>query len=92
MQNELTNTSNKDANINNISLPTNTITQFDIGSYNIIDYILDHPQSENKPVIHNINWDALPDISNTDIATTVAKYIFKPKVYWKNKSFLYDSV
>ena len=34
----------------------------------------------------------VPDISIPDTATTVAKFIFKPKVYWINKSFLNDSL
>ena len=71
---------------------TKVLLQSDIESLNIFEFTITHPQSDNKPVINNIKWDCLPDISNTDTATIVAKYIFKPKVYWINKSFLYDSL
>ena len=72
--------------------PNISISEFDITSYNIIEFTREHPQADNKLVINNIKWDNLPDISNSDIGTIVAKFIFKPKVYWINRSFLYDSL
>ena len=67
-------------------------SQLDLTSYNLLEYTNNHPQSPNTPVIHNIKWNDLPDISNPETATIVARFIFKPKVYWLNKTFLYDSV
>ena len=79
--------------INNV-LPSTMCdsSELDLTSYNVLEYINNHPQSPNTPVIHNINWNDLPDISNPETATIVAQFIFKPKAYWLNKSFLYDSV
>jgi hypothetical protein len=87
------------SSIRNQNLPVGTLntvseslSELDILELNIIEFINTHPQCNNKPVINNIKWDLLPDISKPDTATMVAKFIFKPKVYWINKSFLYDSL
>ena len=71
-------------------ITNDSLSEICIISLKILEFTNTHPQCDNKPVINNIKWDSLPDISNPDTATSVAKFIFKPKLYWINKTFLYN--
>ena len=80
---------------NSIETPTDimhNINSIDPTTYQIFTHINNHPQAPDTPVIINVNWDDLPNLSDPDTSTLFAKEIFKHGNYWKNKKTLYKEL